>query len=199
MEFENLIKEAESVKEKEIIPEVETKPPVVEDVKQEQGFTFDEFSRQMPPEQALGGGNGNVPPPQPPPKASKPVSIAGVKAVGRLFEKVLDEVCYAKHGMRLEDIGANINEKDLNLASELTGEAMESGELPKMPSWLTLVILVALIFAYPTYKVFAFKPYNPNQNPTPVPPMASEVKLKEDINPRTGKPYVRGKYNRKKK
>jgi hypothetical protein len=198
MEFENLVKEAENVKDKEIIPEVEQKPPVVEEVKQEGGFKFEEFSRSLPPEQALGGGNGSIPPP-PPPKVSKPVSIAGVKAVGRLFEKVLDEVCYAKHGMRLEDIGANINEKDLNLASELTGEAMETGELPKMPSWLTLVILVALIFAYPTYKVFAFKPYVPNQKPSPVPAMASELKLKEDVNPRTGKPYVRGKYNRKKK
>lgn len=196
MEFEKLVKDASSVKMTDVTPNVEKLPNPDEQVKQESGFKFDEFNPSAPNPEPLSG----MPPiGSPPPSKPKVTSVAGVKAVGRLFEKVLDEVCYYKHGLRLEDIGANINDKDLNLASELTGEAMDNGELPKMPPWLTLVILVALIFAYPTYKVFAFK--MPKQA-SPVPPMTAGIDFSQpdvDINPRTKKPYVRGKYNRKKK
>lgn len=196
MDFENLLKESDAVKMEDVTPNVESIPTPDEQVKQTSGFRFDEMTGGSPEPQPNGGA---VPPPPTPKSASKPVSIAGIKATGRLFEKVLDELCRYKHGVSLDDIGATINEKDLNLASELTAEAMEQGELPKIPSWLTLVILVSLIFAYPTYKVFTFKPYKPT---TPTPPMTGGIDFSQpdqEINPRTKKPYVRGKYNRKKK
>ena len=140
-------------------------------------------------------------------KSAKPSEsgVATAKMVVKLFEKVLNAVSEHKHGMTLEQIGAGISEKDINTASALAGESIDSGLLPKPSPLFNLIILSLFIFGYPIYRVTTYAPIKPKKTPSPerVPsPMQSTPEFSDalpDINPRTGKPYVRGKYNMGKK
>lgn len=205
--IEQLITEASDMPMQDVTPQVqaETIPadaPVQEEPeKKKRGFTFDEVLSDSQPVSDLGGSQVSPTPqnaPKTPPKAS---GVAGFKAIGRVFEKVLEEVCQYKHGVDLETIGAKVNDKDLNMASELYGEGAERGELPKIPNWITLIAFVGLIFAFPIYKVMTYEPVRPRRA---VPSIASRDDLdaianaSDDapygINPRNGQPYKKAPY-----
>lgn len=216
MKAEELISKADDPQFKNVTPDVDKLPPTQEapppppenGKPPDKGFTFEEFvaSGSFAGAQAQPNGQSGATgqpvtgsqPTQPNPQAG----ITGFKAIGRIFEKVLDEVCISKHGLHLKDIGASIANDDLKLASELYGEGASKGELPVIPPVVTLIALIALIFAYPTYKVFTFEKSRElsrivdNISEKVVTANVTKDDLMDNgINPRTKKPYVRGKYN----
>lgn len=210
MEFTELQKDAEAIPFKDVTPAIQDPEatPAKDSPDTGKGFSFAEFAEKTPilgSQTSQNGQGGTQTPPtgeNKPQTPKKPQGVAGFKAIGRVFEKVLNELCQQRHGMTLDAIGAGIEDKDLNLASDLYGEGSERGELPQIPSWITLVALIALIFAYPTYRVFTYKPASRVHKPQPVTTGMSASDFVDpgvEINPRTGKPYVRGKYNRVKR
>lgn len=194
MEIQQLVEKAEKVPMEDVTPKIEKPVDVKPDLTDKpDSWSFDDLAmNQSNPASQIYNAIDDKPKPD-----KKSVSgVASTKMIARLFEKILNAVCEYKHGLTLDDIGAGLNEKDINLASELAGEGMDRGELPKIPTWVSLVVLILLIFAFPTYKVLTFKPKVSRNVPNP-----SMMGMVNDSIPELrpdGKPYKRGKYKPRK-
>ena len=175
-----------------------------EQQKASRGFKFTEFDDLTSPDG--GAGVSQQPNVTGSSNPRKGIVGTGFKAIGRVFEKALDELCRYKHGVSIDEIGAGINDRDLNMAADLYGEGAEKGELPTIPTWVILLALIGLIFAFPVYKVMTFTPVRPKRQTTdsvlsPIADDAAAIASMNEsapwgINPRTKRPYKRPPYDK---
>lgn len=189
--FEKLTDKAASEPMQEVTPNPETIGVDIPEPEAKKSFSFEDIvnnaekkTQDVPP-----GQMGQTVKPENPKQ-----HIAGFEAIARVFEKGLDEFAKWRHGVTLEDIGAQVDDKDMKRASDIYGEGAANGSLPVIPEWLVLIALLALIFGFTAYKVIS---YAPGKVARPKSSSITDgVNLHEDINPRTGQPYTRGRYNK---